>query len=62
MKNTSDTAYSEVNADADDDDSSDGNLGNSNTVVFCGKMAAQQRYRGAVQAGKNVRTVQKVAS
>ena len=43
-------------------DSSDTNLGNSNTVLFCGKMAAQQRYRGAVQAGKNVRTVQKLAS
>jgi len=63
-KNTSDTAYCEVNADADDEDSdcSDGNLGTSNTVVFCGKMAAPQRYRGAVQAGQNVIPVQKVAS
>ena len=51
---------SEVNADADDEDSSDTNLGNRNTVLFCGKMAAQQRYRGAVQAGKNVVTFQSV--
>ena len=36
-KNTSDTAYSEVNADADDEDSSDANLGYSNTVLFLGR-------------------------
>ena len=64
-KNRGDTAHSEVNAaDADDEDSdcSDGNLGNSNTAECCGQMAAPQRYRGAGQAGKNVRTVQAVAS